>query len=100
MPAPPLVGSARVNGNKENLVKILLHGMTGPVDGKEYSDVMAPMGHNDDDYIAAVLTYILNDFADNRATVRSSLVEKVRKETEGRKEYWTLKELSEINQGL
>ncbi len=93
MPAPSLAGSPRVNGNQEKLIKILLHGLTGPVDGKEYPDVMPPMGHNDDEYIAAVLSYIRNDLGNSSSDVRAQTVAKVRNETEGRKEYWTMEEL-------
>ena len=94
IPAPPLVGSARVNGDPETLIKILLHGLTGPVDGKQYPDVMPPVGHNDDEYIASVISYIRSDFGESPSTVRPRHVAQVRQETEGRKEYWTLPELT------
>lgn len=99
MPAPPLVGSARVNGDQQTLIRILLHGMTGPVDGKEYPDVMPPMGQNDDEYIASVISYIRSDFGEKPSRVRPSLVEQVRKETQGRKAYWTLQELQSVQAG-
>ena len=94
MPAPPLVSSARVKGDPETLIKILLHGLTGPVDGETYPDVMPPVGHNDDEYIASVVSYIRSDFGEGPSTVRSRDVAQVRQETEGRKEYWTLSELT------
>ena len=94
MPAPPLVGSARVKGDPETLIKILLQGLTGPVDGKTYPDVMPPVGHNDDEYIASVISYIRSDFGEGPSVVRSKQVAQVRKETEARKEYWTLPELT------
>jgi len=93
MPAPPLAGSPRMYGNTENLIKIVLQGMTGPVDGKEYPDVMPPMGQNDDEYIAAVLTYVLTEIGNRNSEVRPEQVGQIRKETEGRKGYWTLNEL-------
>jgi hypothetical protein len=43
MKAPPLAGSPRVNDHRDYVVKALLFGVTGPVDGKTYSDVMIPM---------------------------------------------------------
>ena len=52
--APALAGSPRVNGHRDYIVKAMLHGLTGPVDGKTYTDVMIPMGSNDDEWIAAV----------------------------------------------
>ena len=94
MPAPPLIGSARITGDSETLIKILLHGLTGPVDGETYPDVMPPMGHNDDEYIASVISYIRSDFGEGPSVVRSRHVAQVRKETEARKGYWTLPELT------
>ena len=94
IPAPPLIGSARINGDSETLIKILLHGLTGPVDGETYPDVMPPMGHNDDEYIASVISYIRSDFGEGPSVVRSRHVAQVRKETEERKAYWTLPELT------
>ena len=94
MPAPPLIGSARITGDSETLIKILLHGLTGPVDGETYPDVMPPMGHNDDEYIASVISYIRSDFGEGPTVVRPRHVAQVRQETEGRKAYWTLPELT------
>ncbi len=94
MPAPPLIGSARITGDSETLIKILLHGLNGPVDGKTYPDVMPPMSHNDDEYIASVISYIRSDFGESPSVVRPRHVAQVRKETEGRTAYWTLPELT------
>ena len=52
--APPLAGSPRVNGHRDYIIKAVLHGLTGPVDGRTYTDMMIPMGNNDDEWIAAV----------------------------------------------
>ena len=60
MPAPPLVGSPRVKGDKTLVIQLLLNGMRGPVDGKIYTDMMPAMGSNDDKWIASVLSYIRN----------------------------------------
>ena len=65
--APPLAGSARVNGHRERLTRILLNGLIGPVDEKTYAGgLMLPMGANTDQWIADVATYIRNTW-DNRA---------------------------------
>ncbi|WP_020607719.1 DUF7133 domain-containing protein [Spirosoma spitsbergense] len=60
MPAPPLVGSPRVKGDKILVIQLLINGMKGPVDGKTYPDMMPSMGGNDDTWIASVLSYIRN----------------------------------------
>ena len=88
--APSLIGSPRVTGNKDVLVSILLNGLTGPVDGKEYG-IMLPMGSNDDEWIGQVATYIR---AMNSASmVRENEVRDIRAKNPDRKNYWTLKEL-------
>ena len=90
--APPLIGSKRVTGDKEMLIKILLNGLTGPIEGKEYG-IMLPMGSNDDDYIADVLSYIraMND----TTSINRREVGQIREKNSKRNSYWTLKELVE-----
>lgn len=60
MPAPSLVGSPRVKGDKIALTQLLLNGLTGPVDGKSYTDKMPSMWGQSDEWIASVLSYIRN----------------------------------------
>lgn len=96
MPAPPLAGAKEVNGDPEKLIRILLHGLTGPVNGKTYADVMPALGASDDQYIASVLSYIRNDFGNKAPTVKPEDVKKVRAETAGRTTSWTLPELNAI----
>ena len=45
-------------------IKVLLHGLTGPIDGKEYNGgaVMVPMGANTDEWISDVANYVRNAF--------------------------------------
>lgn len=93
MPAPPLAGVKDVNGDPEKLIKILLHGLTGPVDGKVYADAMPALGSNDDDYIASVISYIRNDMGNKASVVRPADVKKVRDQHKGRDKHWTIKEL-------
>ncbi len=42
--APSLAGSPRVQGHRDYVIKTLLHGMDGPIDGKLRRRLMAPMG--------------------------------------------------------
>ncbi|SMG49823.1 DUF7133 domain-containing protein [Arenibacter troitsensis] len=88
--APSLMGSPRVTGDKEVLVKILLNGLTGPIDGKEYG-IMLPMGSNDDEWIGQVATYIRS--MNNTTMVHENEVRDIRAKNPDRKSYWTLKEL-------
>ena len=97
MLAPPLYGSKRVaSDDREVSIKILLHGLSGPVDGKTYADVMPPMEANDDEWIASVLSYVRYAFGDDASTVRDDHVKAVREKTNGRKKYWTLSELEKL----
>ena len=57
-PAPPLAGSPRVTGDKIMAIQILLHGLSGKLDGIEYPSPMLPQRNNTDEYIAAVLSYL------------------------------------------
>lgn len=95
--APPLSGSKRVNGDQEDLINILLHGLSGPVDGKSYPDVMPSMKAQSDDYIASVLSYIRVDMDNNADIVNSQTVEKIRSETAERRTYLTLEELGSVD---
>ena len=60
MPAPPIAGSHRVQGDKIMNIQLLLNGLKGPVDGKTYPDIMPSMDAQSDEWIAAVLSYIRN----------------------------------------
>lgn len=80
MPAPPLVGSARVTGDKIALIQLMLLGLQGPVDGKEYPNTMPAMAGNSDEYIASVLSYIRNssDLGNKSSVVTVDEVKNVR----------------------
>ncbi|MFY0625813.1 MAG: c-type cytochrome [Reichenbachiella sp.] len=90
--APPLKGSSRVKGNPKTLMKILLNGLKGPVDGKEYTGVMVPMKGYDDKWLADVMTYIRMEFND-KSRVGHWTIKPIRNQVKDRQEYWTLKEL-------
>ncbi|RDC63216.1 DUF7133 domain-containing protein [Adhaeribacter pallidiroseus] len=93
MVAPPLSRSKRVNGEKANIIRILLHGLSGPVEGKTYPDVMPAMGHNEDEWIAAVLSYVRNDMYNKAPIVKPEEVKEIRSQTTNRQKYWTLDDL-------
>ena len=91
--APSLAGSARVNGHRDYAIKTLLHGLSGPVDGRSYAEVMAPMGASSDRWIADVVSFIRGGFGNTSATVSEADVARVRKESGGRTTMWTIDEL-------
>jgi mono/diheme cytochrome c family protein/glucose/arabinose dehydrogenase len=82
--APAFSGSPRVMGHPEYAVKTLLHGLTGAIEGKEYEGIMIAMDSNDDEYIAAVVSYIRNDFGNSGSFVSPEFVAELRKETAGK----------------
>ncbi len=89
---PTLVGSSRVVGPEETTIAILLHGLTGPVDGIEYNGPMAPVAQYSDREIADIASYIRGHLND-APTVWNGRVRTVREKFKDRKGYWTLREL-------
>lgn len=81
---PPLAGSEWVTGPVENLIRIQLRGLEGPitVKGREYNFPagMAPLAFQTDDQIAAVLTYIRNSFGNSASAVTPAQVAALRGE--------------------
>ncbi len=98
--APPLAGSARVNGNMDVVIRILLNGLQGPIDNKKYPDVMPAQGANEDDYIAEVLSYIRNSMGNKASVVKRDDIRRVRKEVGDRNTSWTLDELSKVKSSV
>ena len=93
---PPLVGSEWPRGAAERSIKIVLNGLTGPVEvaGKTYAIDMPPQGAVlSDEKIAAVLTYVRKTFANGAGAVTPAQVKSVRAATAQRTTPWTAEEL-------
>ncbi|MBI2496706.1 MAG: cytochrome c [Opitutae bacterium] len=81
---PPLVGSEWALGGEERLIRIVLHGLNGPitVEGKEFNNVMAPLGAAlKDEQIANALSYVRATWGNSAPEVTPEVVAKVRAET-------------------
>lgn len=92
--APPLVASRWLLQSDEVAIRILLHGLTGAIDGKEYpGNLMAPQNANPDPWIADVLTYVRNAFGNAGAPVVAAEVARVRQQQAGRTKPWRPEEL-------
>jgi mono/diheme cytochrome c family protein/glucose/arabinose dehydrogenase len=91
--APPLAGSPRVQGHRDYVIKTLLHGLTGPVNGTSYTQVMVPMGSNKDEWIAAIGSFIRNSFGNAASYITAADVARVRAATAARKASWTVDEI-------
>jgi len=92
--APPLAGSSRVLGSPEALVRIVLNGLVGDVDGKTYPGLMVPQKANDDQWLAEVLTYVRNSFGNSAPTITPQEVATIRKAAGDRPQPYTLADLS------
>jgi mono/diheme cytochrome c family protein len=93
MMGPPLSGSPRVQGHRDYVIKTLLNGMTGPLAGQTYTQVMLPMGAQNDQWIANVASYIRNEFGNTAAFISPAEVARVRAASASRKTMWTYPEL-------
>ena len=90
--APPLAGSPRLQGHRDYVIKVLMNGLMGPVNGTDYGAVMVPMGANTDEWIADVASFVRLGFGNTGTIVKPSEVALVRKVGD-RKTPWTLTEL-------
>ncbi|MEN2281601.1 c-type cytochrome [Algoriphagus sp. SE2] len=104
---PPLVNSEWVLGDEKRLSLILLHGLEGPieVDGKKYDapeilPVMPSHSTMDDASIAAILTYIRNEWGNQATPVSRRTVGGMRVMTQGRVYPWSAPELNEHIENL
>jgi len=99
---PPLAGSEWVNGPEERLIRILLHGLQGPItaSGKQYNAAAMPgfgLGPKSafnwsDEKIAQVLTYIRQEWGNTGAPVAAETVTRIREKT-GDRDPWTQEEI-------
>lgn len=94
--APSMVKAPRIVGNGSSMIRTILHGMTGPIDGKTYGGIMAPMHSQNDQWIADVSTYIRNSFGNKASPITTDFVATLRKATKDRKKPWTLEELEAL----
>lgn len=84
---PPLVGSEWVLGQDwhgdNHLVRILLHGLQGPIQvkGATYNGAMPAWKQLTDDQIASILTYIRNEWGNSAPPISAEQVAKIRAET-------------------
>jgi len=103
---PPLAGSEWVTGSEERVIRIVLHGMKGPVTvkGTTYNAAAMPVfgkvtgsGYNwSDDKIAAVLTYVRASFGNTASAITAEQVAAIHAKEGDRKE-WTAEELEKIH---
>ena len=93
MLAPSLIGSKTVTGHRNGSIYVMLHGLTGDIDGKKYEGQMVSMATNDDKWIASTLSYIRNSFGNRAGFITPAEVASVRAATKDRTQSWTIAEL-------
>jgi mono/diheme cytochrome c family protein/glucose/arabinose dehydrogenase len=94
MMAPPLAGSPRVQGHRDYVIKVLLNGLTGPLGGRTYTDIMAPLGSAmNDEWVAGVASFVRSSFGNTGSMVTPADVARVRAATKARKAPWTENDL-------
>lgn len=127
MAAPPLKGSPRLEFTEKNsLARIVLHGLTGPIDGKKYASVMPSMAANNDEWIASIISYVRYEYGgrpprrpgeipgmapaavDSKSgfpvrkipspVVTPAEIKKIREENKEREKPWTIEELKMISE--
>jgi mono/diheme cytochrome c family protein/glucose/arabinose dehydrogenase len=96
---PPLVDSSLIQGSDERLVRIVLHGLEGPLraEGKVYRNLNMPAILNlSSDEVAEILTYVRREWGHRADPVPVEKVRAIRKATEDREEPWTQVELLKL----
>ncbi len=101
---PPLAKSDWVAGSEDRLIRILLHGLNGAVtvNGSEFNGAMPAIGPGsgynfDDNKIAAVLTYVRQEWGNAAPPVSPDKVKEIRTgAAAGRATPWTASELLAI----
>jgi mono/diheme cytochrome c family protein len=91
---PPLDGSDWLTGDSSLPIRVVLHGLSGPVKvgGHEYNSLM-PGQPLDDQKISDVLTYVRQSWSNDAAPVTPAEVKAVREKHSDRTAPWTAKEL-------
>ncbi len=97
---PPLAGSEWVRGDAARLIKVVLHGLSGPVTvaGQQFGSgpnavPMPALGGLSDEQIADVLSFVRQQYGAQSSAISPDQVKAVRTETTGRATPWIPAEL-------
>ncbi len=96
---PPLAGSEWVTGSEKRASMILLKGLMGPVKvkGAAFNGVMPPWeGGLNDKKIAAVLTYVRQEWGNKAPEITPAQINAARKEFSAKKVSWNEAELLQV----
>ena len=93
--APPLVQSSWVLGSEGRLVRIVLHGLRGPIEvnGRTYNlEMEFPRSGFSDQNLADMLTYVRKAWDNDAGRIDEATVRAIRA-AEGDRDSWTVEEL-------
>jgi mono/diheme cytochrome c family protein/glucose/arabinose dehydrogenase len=94
---PPLAESEWVTGDERRLLRVIVHGLTGEIDvqGETFNGAMPGWGPTlKDADIAAIATYVRNNFGNRASAITPEAVARVRQDFAARKDPWTRAELA------
>ena len=99
--APSLSQSARIISAPEQLIRIVLNGLSGPieVEGEQWNSIMPGLSHIadfDDDGISGLATFLRRNWGHNGSPISPDMVAQVRQETASRTTQWTAAELEPV----
>ena len=92
---PPLAGSEYVNGDAARMIRLVLHGLSGPVTvkGSTFNGQMPPWKQLSDAELAAVISYVRTSWGNTGGAVAASDIAAERTATSSRTGPWTIGEL-------
>ena len=95
--APPLLDSEWILGSHERPVRIVLHGVRGPISvlGRVHTGDMPGFGGAlNDQQISSILTYLRREWGHTAAPVEPEQVKSIRAATAGHTDAWSPEELN------
>jgi mono/diheme cytochrome c family protein len=96
---PPLAGSEWLDNNPEVPIRIVLHGLQGPITVKNtnFNSAMTPFGDQlSDAEIAAIITYERSSFGNHASSITAEQVASVRAATKSQTTPWNPADLKDL----
>ncbi len=96
--APPLAGSEWVAGSEERIIRIVLHGLMGPMTVKDtkWDLIMPGLGIFEDEQLAGILTYVRREWGNTADPVTPEAVKAIRDLDPDRIDLWNEEDLLKI----
>jgi mono/diheme cytochrome c family protein len=95
---PPLAGSSWMTGDPETPVRIVLLGLSGPIEvnGAQFNAVMPPPPAMTDEKIAEAVSHARTSWGNGASKIDAAFVKQVRDSLAGRTNPWTAAELAAL----